>query len=456
VRRQGVLRGQSGAGWFAGTKLKPHTNTFSAIVVDGLQTASDGGQGDWSTVTELAVIYPLNSYAERQQLHAYALGDVVVSKTTDANHLCAFVCTTAGTTASGSGPALTAVAEGATVSDGSVVWTATVISGVRLLARAKVDSVHVDGAAGNGITVVCNSGGSPSTNGNNFLLTYCRIDNTGGNGVYIDGSDANAGTSFAVDVSNVRFWGLYDSSFLGNAHYSLSCATCGLGPYKSDNVNAPTGFYNPYTEQSQPPADLTSPAFAIGGQNGAGFTAQSRRWDYNEYSPDVAARFTSADGGMRASLCAGNETISTAFLAQPFDSSQVAIQNAALRWKYIQSGFGQGFWLTNLQDSDSAVALMIATSNQPYQPLAALVAKNGIAIAGVQENGTTYTNAPFIVSGSAAPTSTGTTWKQGDRVLNSAPTELGSSSSKYTITGWICTAGGAPGTWKEMRALTGN
>ena len=54
----------------------------------------------------------------------------------------------------------------------------------------------------------------------------------------------------------------------------------------------------------------------------------------------------------------------------------------------------------------------------------------------------------------AAPT-TGT-WSQGDKVRNSAPSELGSAGSKYVIDGWICTVSGTPGTWLQQRTLTGN
>lgn len=54
----------------------------------------------------------------------------------------------------------------------------------------------------------------------------------------------------------------------------------------------------------------------------------------------------------------------------------------------------------------------------------------------------------------AAPT-TGT-WARGDEITNSAPSELGSASSKYVIDKWKCTVGGTPGTWLEMRSLTGN
>ena len=44
----------------------------------------------------------------------------------------------------------------------------------------------------------------------------------------------------------------------------------------------------------------------------------------------------------------------------------------------------------------------------------------------------------------------------GDFVKNSAPSELGSSSSKYVILGFLCVASGTPGTFVEVRCLTGN
>lgn len=60
----------------------------------------------------------------------------------------------------------------------------------------------------------------------------------------------------------------------------------------------------------------------------------------------------------------------------------------------------------------------------------------------------------FDRTATAAPT-TGT-YSTGDRVRNSSPAELGAASSKYVILGWVCVAGGSPGTWREMRTLTGN
>ena len=57
-------------------------------------------------------------------------------------------------------------------------------------------------------------------------------------------------------------------------------------------------------------------------------------------------------------------------------------------------------------------------------------------------------------SATAAPT--GNTWAIGDIVRNSAPAEAGGVGSKYVVWGYICTVSGTPGTWLEMRTLTGN
>ena len=56
--------------------------------------------------------------------------------------------------------------------------------------------------------------------------------------------------------------------------------------------------------------------------------------------------------------------------------------------------------------------------------------------------------------GTAAPT-TGT-WAQGDKCKNTSPSELGTAGSKYLIIGWCCSVSGTPGTWLQIRNLTGN
>lgn len=48
-----------------------------------------------------------------------------------------------------------------------------------------------------------------------------------------------------------------------------------------------------------------------------------------------------------------------------------------------------------------------------------------------------------------------TIYATGDYIRNSAPSVLGSSGSQYVVKGWICIAGGKPGTWVQDRSLTG-
>lgn len=54
----------------------------------------------------------------------------------------------------------------------------------------------------------------------------------------------------------------------------------------------------------------------------------------------------------------------------------------------------------------------------------------------------------------AAPTAG--TYATGDWVRNKTPSEAGTAGSKYVVTGWVCVAGGTPGTWVATRSLTGN
>lgn len=56
----------------------------------------------------------------------------------------------------------------------------------------------------------------------------------------------------------------------------------------------------------------------------------------------------------------------------------------------------------------------------------------------------------------AAPTGAVVAYQQGDKVWHSAPVEAGAPGAKYIIVGYCCVAAGSPGTWREMRVLTGN
>jgi hypothetical protein len=56
---------------------------------------------------------------------------------------------------------------------------------------------------------------------------------------------------------------------------------------------------------------------------------------------------------------------------------------------------------------------------------------------------------------SAAPSGSTVAYQLGDFVKNLSPTPTGGAGSEYVILGWVCTAAGSPGTFEEVRTLTG-
>ena len=62
----------------------------------------------------------------------------------------------------------------------------------------------------------------------------------------------------------------------------------------------------------------------------------------------------------------------------------------------------------------------------------------------LQQSNQTSTNTP----------TTGTHFV-GEFVQNDTPLELGLIGYKFIIFGWVCITSGSPGTWKEVRTLTG-
>jgi hypothetical protein len=56
---------------------------------------------------------------------------------------------------------------------------------------------------------------------------------------------------------------------------------------------------------------------------------------------------------------------------------------------------------------------------------------------------------------SAAPTGSTVSYQLGDFIKNLSPTPTGSPGSEYIVLGFVCTAAGTPGTFEEVRVLTG-
>ena len=90
------------------------------------------------------------------------------------------------------------------------------------------------------------------------------------------------------------------------------------------------------------------------------------------------------------------------------------------------------------------------TIDRLVQQIQALLSRTNQQVNQITEG----TNSAYHGARTSVPT-TGT-WAAGDQVRKSNPVEAGGAGNKYVIVGWVCTVGGTPGTWLEMRTLTGN
>lgn len=222
-------------------------------------------------------------------------------------------------------------ASGATPAPGSY-------HGVWLRARAKLLNCAAWGWSGNGVQVIATAGvgGLLEGNANSWSVTDLVVAQNGGHGLFVSGSDANAGKAERVDSRANRKCGIRDSSFLGNTY--LACHTANNGKnalvtygghnwyclsdtlgaattpgtnaavwvdmgagsgytawsgagsyfigsaYCSGNANARNSFVGCYSEGGQAPSDITgeetapgasSPSLVVGGIHAASFTTRT-------------------------------------------------------------------------------------------------------------------------------------------------------------------------------------
>ena len=96
----------------------------------------------------------------------------------------------------------------------------TVGHGLWCRARAFVENVRITSFPQNGLYVyaTAGSGGNSEGNANNCHFSNMRISNCVGNGVHVQGADANACMFDHIDSSTNRGMGFNDESFLGNTY----------------------------------------------------------------------------------------------------------------------------------------------------------------------------------------------------------------------------------------------
>lgn len=300
--------------------------------------------------------------------------------------------------------------------------------------------IYIDGAIGDG------------TNAN-----YWRIENTSsgsnkGCGLYITGSDSNAGTAISLDVSTNLLEGIYDNSFLGNTFIGCHADSNGFlggiatyAPYRCGDTNARSMFLGCYVEGGQL-IPLLSPSNSawIGGLVEGQWTG--------------GGSFVMRDGYIDSRLnvrAAGNNGYSLNSAVSLGSLNNEAYQ-AYIRYSHIYGGqlidqFDNTLrkW-QNLGASETTAADSVAG----YGAITAVDVPRTIYAGTRQFDAAVgfFNASQRIDFSSTAPTSTASTfyktWFAGDiRFRNAAAGES---------PGWVCTGYGTNGSYSGGRTATGN
>jgi hypothetical protein len=371
--------------------------------------------------------------------------------------------------------------------------------GIWLRARADIENVRISYFSENGLNIVASaaSGGATEGNANNFHVARCRITNNGRHGVYIDGSDANAGKIDHVDCSANDGWGFYDSSFLGNhldtchtngngkrsqvshggsRYYVTSDSLGGTtepgtesvvwvligvggvssiypawtfggdyiqgGAYKTDSNNGHNGVLtNCYSEGSQPPSSIVLPWTIVCGLHGAGFTPGSSAFRINgDTSGGSVSAFqvpavTGSSKAFNLRVCASSDEVMNLELPGDHPSG----------FGFMQWENGNGCWVVRHARLAARTPVRFTTDLNILAGgrSSAIGGGNVLFAQGLWIGGSTGTLRQHD-SGTAAPT-TGA-HARGDIRWHSSPAAGGNA-------GWICTAAGTPGTWKAFGTI---
>jgi hypothetical protein len=273
----------------------------------------------------------------------------------------------------------------------------------------------------------------PDGNANIWKMEHCKFYRNAGDGLYVNGPDANAGVSIGLDFGQNLGWAINDSCFLGNTHIAAHSAGNGLGAYKSDDPNSATIFLGCYSESEV--SSLTFPAMMIGGNAGAGLSGNGFKiWG------NVLSGFRSIHNSDNAGFTLNIHTTENEIFKLGTDPNSGAQYQTFLFSPsyndYVWSGSGYDtFHLT--RSNTSLTGGRGASLRQ-----GAFVFWDGFWVGQGSVDGQSHR---FMGNSLAAPT-TGT-YARGDVFWNREPAAAGNLAGGTGSAGWICTAGGSPGTW---------
>jgi hypothetical protein len=349
-----------------------------------------------------------------------------ISQILFADNISGFVINTNGHPSGGSldatGAMLDSLYIGRSVSAGG-----TLGHGVDMQARAEIRNCLIDSFRQNGINIVADAGAS-GTNANMWRIENTRSMRNGGHGFYAQGGDSNAGSAVGLDCSSNGGSGIYDSSFLGNTFIGCHVTASGAAAYKTDNLNSSSVFVGCYEEGGYTASSFTESTAVVGGPLAA--TAPSGQ----RFGSLKISTGTSVKGNATLTFGDKQNVNHTAF-------SITSNDEPAFPWRMT---YATGAWSWRWADAVSWFQLYNSQTTVANGYARDLSAAGGIGFPlGYYAGGSGLLKLRTVAA--AAPVAG--TYLQGDIVYNSAPASGG-------FIGWVCTAGGTPGTWKTFGVIS--
>lgn len=211
--------------------------------------------------------------------------------------------------------------------------------GIHLRGRATIQECSINLFQGGGVYANASAGSGGATEGNVNNAYVSRVTVSGcRDGVFFQGADSNAGTFIMVDALYNRRWGIWDNSFLGNAH---------LGHHTSGNGVVNVGSGIPYTQVS-----YSSKIYSLvqGGNSAiapSGTTADTANWYYvraggvTATAPAWSAVLSVRDGGPYFS---GRSQYRDCYAESDQGVTQVNSFAAAVGGTFLSGVKGAGRW----------------------------------------------------------------------------------------------------------------
>lgn len=326
--------------------------------------------------------------------------------------------------------------------------------GILAMNRFHLENVRIHFFTGNGIHVAASTAAGANANG--WSILNVRVDQCGGHGMYLNGTDANAGVAILLDCSDNQGWGIYDSSFLGNTYIACHTANNAEGAYTTDDVNQDSVFLGCYSEMGQKKSKVVNRSMIIGGQHGAGVEEQGNYHLGARISP-FSSLVAAPTGSARISV--GTRVPGAAYYLgfwkpggfEPLHLYRYTNSHPYISYRGDWTGFNWAYldagWSMLLpMDGYTSKIHVDTVNNLKVEKRARLCPAfpSGGFYWGLQMNwfgGMTFGGPP-----------TSGTWEAGDIVMNSAANIAGKPWSGWI--GGICISDGTSGTYNEGLLVT--